>query len=213
MKATASTGPKWRAFIDWHAEAVLLDETAQDKHPSLDANGWFAILAAELPDDTYIAPADKLDILYIGDAFNRTLREKLTADTPTMQRIRAARPAGRQLIVILGRPTQRSRKRKSRDYLDGVLRALRVRHRTTVEDGRDQGAFRGEVVSVVNEGTYEPLKPKVLLRPEKPALPVHPEPALPKATAATKIAPPGSSSVVRRKNSGRIRPAANGAKS
>ncbi len=204
MPIKTSTGPEWRAFINWHTEAVLLRAVSTDRHPYLSHNGWFVILSATVPEDTHIAPEESLEIVYIGDAFAVSLREKLSRPGSLRTRIEAATPRGKRLIVLLGRATNRSRKRRTTDYLDGVLRALRKRHKPLVTDARSNGPYRGKTVSVVNEGDFFPLKPKVLLRPDASESARSDTQGAAVATENDELAT-SRRTVVRRKNSGRIR--------
>lgn len=165
----AQATPTWRAFINWHADAVLLDEVVHDTHPYLDSKGWFAVLAATIADETHIAAHDAIDLLYIGDAFTGPLRDQVAIKGPLQGRLQAACPADKTLIVILGKATNRSRKKRSADYLDGVLRALRVGNECKVVDDRESGPFVGEFVSVISEGDFHPLEEIVLLQPDKRA--------------------------------------------
>ncbi|GEM_PF-2144951 len=189
-----SEGPKWKAFIRWHPEAVLMSAVETDKHDFLDFRGWFVVLGAEVPENTWIAPDESLEVLYIGDSYPRQhLRGALAQlkDERGEQLHRAA-SRGHRLIAILGRPTNKSRKLMTRDYLDGVLAALRRRHAPRVGAESPSVPYCGETVSVVNKGHHHPLKSRVLLRPD----PVREIPPRTQAPGAPKtghlVAKPGS---------------------
>ena len=128
----------------------------------LSKNGWYAVLAANLDADADLW--HDLELLHISDSFEARLRDSIGKPRPELEAIRRAVRPGKEAIVMLGTATNRSRKRRDAEYLQGVLRALVVRNRPKVASRYDD-EYKGETVSVVLEGDYKPLKVKVLLRP------------------------------------------------
>jgi len=154
----------WRAFILWDADCLRLSASAESRHPLLERQGWFAVLAATLDEDADLWHG--LRLLHIGDAFERPLGETLVADSALTGRLQAALEAGEEAIVMLGTPTNRSRKRRDPAYLRGVLHALTLRNKPAV--GVPLVApYTGKAVRVVCEGAREPLKSAVILRPPR----------------------------------------------
>jgi len=205
--------PPWRAFIHWDADCVRLSDVDDSRHPILERPGWFAVLAAELDEGRDLW--HDLDVLYVGDAFDQALRARLCAPGEEFDGVRASVPAGKQAIVMLGTPTNRSRKKRDRPYLDGVLRALLTRSKPKTHAGF-AGPYTGEDVAVANEGAFEPFTASVTLRQEQQAhkslsaaatASAEPSPA---ETPATAVPVNGASTEAPNRISGRFKIAAPG---
>jgi len=154
-----------RSYITWDPDVIRFKDVARSRHPLLRGKGFYAILSATLDDEHDVW--HDLELMFIGKAFDQSLRARIPQPRAAYDRMQAAMTdqPGRELIVMLGEQTESTLKRVTRGFTEDVERCLVVRHRPPI-NRPPSGAYRGRKISVVNRGDFAPLKPKCLLRPD-----------------------------------------------
>jgi hypothetical protein len=105
--------------IEWGHNAERFENIGRSALSHLDENGFYAILGAN-PDPTKNQWAD-FDLLYIGQAFDQTLRQRIPQPHPAYSCVNEnIKKTGKTVIVMVGVITEKSVERLTQDFIDDV---------------------------------------------------------------------------------------------
>ncbi len=143
--------------IEWGPNVVALDKAAESNLAHLDENGFYAILSANLvqADDRRWG---NFDLLYIGQAYDQTLRERLVQPHDAYSHISAEnKKTGKTAVVMVGIITAVSTAKLTQDLVDDVEHCLIYSNQPLCNDA-DKGEYKGRSLQITNSGGCFPLK-------------------------------------------------------
>jgi len=144
--------------ISWPKGAVLFDEIKNFKHDdwNLDKNGFYALLSGswDNPEKSW----KNLKLLYIGQAFDQTLRERIIQDHPAYKCVRDyQKEHSVDIIVKIGFIKESTAERLTQQLYDDVECCLIFCNQplcnTTCKD-----SYAGRDLQVLNEGDPAGIK-------------------------------------------------------
>ncbi len=148
-----------RATITWDDEVLRLVDLATSEHPLLGERGYFALVSARL-DEAADVWRD-LELLYIGQAFHESLRERIAAlgDDHAVVEAAAAERSGAEVIAMIGVMTDSSLGRITQGFWVDVESCLVARNRPRCNAAVE--AYTGRKISLLNDGAREPLQARI----------------------------------------------------
>jgi hypothetical protein len=144
--------------IEWRENVSTFDVIAdpQSKLPHLDEKGFYAILASVR--DTSTNKWNKFDLLYIGQAFDQTLRERISQPHDAYTCVNAkVKETEKTAIVMVGFIKQASVENITQSLLDDIECCLIYSNKPRCNiQCKDE--YKGQPLKITNTGGYQPLK-------------------------------------------------------
>lgn len=149
--------------INWAKGAIRFDEISTSKEPYLDKEGFYAILGATFYSESKSWKDFKL--LYIGQAFNQTLRQRIPQDHPGYECVSEYRKKNRRdIIVMVGIIGQAEAQRITQQLFDDVECCL-IYCNQPFCNVKCKDSYTGRDLQVINTGDFSPLKEKCACSP------------------------------------------------
>jgi hypothetical protein len=152
--------------VDWAQGIITVDGLEQSKNPCLDQAGFYAILAGNLNATT--KRYTNLILLYIGQAYNQTLRVRIPQEHDAYECVNAyARDNPTvTLLIMVGVVTDMPGNRATQQLYDDVECCLinknQPRCNTACKDN-----YSGRDLTVTNTGDFSPLAQQSVCRKPK----------------------------------------------
>lgn len=143
--------------IEWGPNVVALDKVAESNLAHLDESGFYAILSANLvqADDRRWG---NFDLLYIGQAYDQTLRERLVQPHDAYSHISAEnKKTGKTAVVMVGIITAVSTAKLTQDLVDDIEHCLIYSNQPLCNDANKR-EYKGRSLQITNSEGCFPLK-------------------------------------------------------
>jgi len=144
--------------VHWTQSVDTLQAIASSttKLPNLDNNGFYALLGGRWNDTT--KKWSDLELLYIGQAFDQTLRTRILQPHDAYTCIEAQlEKTGKTAIVMVGVVTQASVQRLTQDVIDDLECCLIYSNQPLCNE-RCKDTYSGREITITNIGGNFPLK-------------------------------------------------------
>jgi hypothetical protein len=143
--------------IEWGRTATRFEQIARSQLAHLDQNGFYAIIGANY--DETKKEWTNLDLLYIGQAFDQTLRQRIPQPHDAYSCVNEnIKKTGKTVIVMVGVIRETSAERVTQDFVDDVECCLIYSNQPLCND-KCKDEYRGRPLRITNTEGYSPLKP------------------------------------------------------
>lgn len=145
--------------IKWDDGVTQFDQIKDSKRTNLDKSGFYAILGAT--SDVGSKSWKGLKLLYIGQAFDQTLRERIPQEHDAYKCVYDYRKnhSGTDLVVMIGLIEESTLEKQTRQIFNDIECCLIFCNKPTCNT-TCQESYSGRDLQVINAGDYTPLKEK-----------------------------------------------------
>jgi hypothetical protein len=143
--------------IKW-INKMRFDNISEDENKSLDMNGFYALLGARYNENEKIW---KVTLLYVGQAFDQTFRERIPQDHPAYRCVFdwIKKNLGNEIRVMVGVIEKTSVEKRTQALFDDVECCLILRNQPVCNE-QCKESYKGRDLQVINTGDFIPLKDK-----------------------------------------------------
>lgn len=143
--------------IDWDEIVIRFNNVGDSKRPKLDEKGFYAVLGA-----VYNPKTDKwgnIKLLYIGQAFDQTLRERIPQEHPAYACVfdYQRRHSGVCIVVMLGTVEKSTVAKLTQQLLNDIECCLIFCNQPLCNTSCEE-SYSGRDLKVINTGHSYPLK-------------------------------------------------------
>lgn len=144
-------------YINWGKGVIPFSQIQDFGLARLDKTGFYAIIGGIHNADTN--KWGNLKLLYIGQAFDQTLRERIHQDHPAYECVFQYRRehSGTDLVVLIGIIKERTVERLTQQLFDNVECCLILCNQPLCNTNCKE-SYSGRDLQVINTGSIPPLK-------------------------------------------------------
>lgn len=145
--------------IKWIEGVIQFNAISEFKHQYLDKKGFYALLGARFNKET--DRWEEIKLLYIGQAFDQTLRERIPQEHPAYKCVfeYTKKNPGKQIAVMLGIIEKSSVQKLTQELFNDVECCLISWNQPTCNT-QCKESYTGRELQVTNTGGFTPLKEK-----------------------------------------------------
>lgn len=144
--------------IDWRSNVTRLDQIGAAQDSAFDNRGFYCILGGRW--DPNISKWTNIELLYIGQTYGQTLRQRLSQPHPAYQCIAnwLTPRSGFAALVMIGFIARHSTQTLTQSIVDDAECCL-IFHNQAPCNVNCKGSYQGRDILVTNTGDFSPLKP------------------------------------------------------
>jgi len=145
--------------IKWDDTVTQFDRIKDSKKTKLDKSGFYAILGATFNESS--KKYESLKLLYIGQAFDQTLRERIPQEHDAYKCVYDYKKnhSGTDIVVMIGLIEESSLEKQTQQIFSDIECCLIFCNKPTCNT-TCQESYSGRNLQVTNTGDYTPLKEK-----------------------------------------------------
>jgi len=142
--------------IKWDNGVTQLDRIKDSQNPDMDKSGFYAILGATFDESSKTWKGLKL--LYVGQAFEQTLRERIPQEHDAYKCVYDYKKnhSGTDLVVMIGLIEKSSIEKQTRQIFNDIECCLIFCNKPACNT-TCQESYSGRDLEVTNTGDYKPL--------------------------------------------------------
>lgn len=143
--------------IEW-INNIPFNTVSENENKYLDMKGFYALLGARYDKN---AKTWKVTLLYIGQAFDQTLRERIPQTHPGYKCVNnyIKKNPGKELRVMVGIIEKTNLEKRTQALYDNIECCL-IFCNKPICNTQCKESYTGRSLQVTNTGDYIPLKPK-----------------------------------------------------
>jgi len=150
--------------IKWDEGVTRFDDISSSSRQNLDQKGFYAILGARFDKET--SKWKELKLLYIGQAFDQTLRQRIPQKHPGYECILEYRQnrAGSDIVVMIGVIGKTNAERITQELFDDIECCLICCNKPLC-NMQCKESYGGRAIQIVNTGDFIPLRKECTCTP------------------------------------------------
>lgn len=153
---------KKKVKINWSKSLTEYTNIESSKNSYLDAPGFYSILSGIY--DIRKKIFQEITLLYIGSAFTETIRESLLFHTDFLSCVnRFLEKEEKQKVLIMGGVINNSSESPTQNFYNAVEQCLINTNQPVCNSSYIENSS-GDMIEIINEGDYYPLKEKSICR-------------------------------------------------